>query len=555
MKALWHSVGRFSVRLSAGALALMYLLAPAGLIFATTTSATPKPTCRITVSPTSIQVGGTVTVKWTSTNATAGAITNIGNVGPTGSINLLPSSNAVTTYYGAFTGPGGTTNCTASVAVSSGSGGGGTIDQTQTNTPAALGVPATLPSAQGSSGLVPCGYSAYDPTGNNDAASSTGCQACNLAQLIQNVMTFAIGIAIPIAAALFAYAGFLYITSAANPGNIAKAKDIFKSAFIGFIIAITAWLVINTVLHVIFSQGTFSSGNWFTIECSQGGARAVNKTINSVLSSLPITAGNTGQIPSDMGGGVNAGGYASGGASGGGGENVYSCPTGQRLTVVGAGTPDEYNICSGSDGSESAVQCNSAAGYHLAYTSDINSNSYSGECANQNNQIVDYSPATTITGNSAAGTAQWSAQLAQACQNAGLTDCRLAQAIMANESSGRQGAISGVGAAGLMQIMPDTARGLDPANLGGLSNAQITQRLVNDPAYNMQLGTQYIAQLSNQFNGDPALVAAAYNGGPRANNTSSTCSGGTWWQCPLNSGYAETRVYVPRVLSTYSALR
>ncbi len=126
---------------------------------------------------------------------------------------------------------------------------------------------------------------------------------------------------------------------------------------------------------------------------------------------------------------------------------------------------------------------------------------------------------------------------------------------MANESSGRQGVISGAGAAGLMQVMPDTARGLDPANLGGLSNAQITQRLVNDPAYNMQLGTQYIAQLSNQFGGDPALVAAAYNGGPRANRPSSSCGGETVWQCSANAGYAETRVYVPRVLSTYNSLR
>src|SRR5581483_2831963 len=68
------------------------------------------PTCFITVNPTSISVGGSVTVTWQSTNATAGAITNIGNVGPSGSINLLTSS-AGATYFGSFTGPGGTANC------------------------------------------------------------------------------------------------------------------------------------------------------------------------------------------------------------------------------------------------------------------------------------------------------------------------------------------------------------------------------------------------------------------------------------------------------------
>lgn len=332
MKALWHSTGRFCMRLSAGILAAMYLLAPAGLILA----ATPKPTCQITVKPTSIQVGGSVTVTWTSTNATAGAITNIGNVGPSGSINLLPSSRAVTTYFGAFTGPGGTANCTASVAVSSGSTGGGsaTIDTSAANTPNALGVPATLPSSQGNSGLVPCGYGPFDPRGN-DAASSTGCQACNLAQLIQNLMTFAIGIAIPIAAALFAYAGVLMFTAADDTGKITKAKGIFKDAFIGFLIAITAWLVINTLLHVIFSQGTFSSGNWFTIECTSG-QRQVNNSITKVLSSLPITAGNTGQIPSDSNG-VSAGGYASGGTPSGGSDAMQSAVTDALTSSCTAG--------------------------------------------------------------------------------------------------------------------------------------------------------------------------------------------------------------------------
>lgn len=283
-------------------LAVGYLLMPASFIYA----ATPPPTCQILVKPTSINIGGSVTVKWTSTNATAGAITNIGNVGPNGSINLLPSSAAITTYFGAFTGPGGTTNCQASVAVSSANGGAGAAP---VPTPEPVPVVTTLPSSQGSSGLVPCGYGKF--TGNgNDHSSSTGCQACDLVTLVQNIMNFAIGIAIPIAAALFAYAGVLYFTSAANPANKNKATEIFRNAFIGFLIAITAWLIINTLLHVIFTGNSpFANGQWFTIICSNSD-RPVNNRVVDVLAKLPILAGNAGAITSDggPGGGSSAGG-------------------------------------------------------------------------------------------------------------------------------------------------------------------------------------------------------------------------------------------------------
>ncbi len=53
-------------------------------------------------------------------------------------------------------------------------------------------------------------------------------------------------ISIPIATVLFAYAGLLYLTGAS--GNISKAKTIFTSVGIGFIIMITAWFVVRTAV-------------------------------------------------------------------------------------------------------------------------------------------------------------------------------------------------------------------------------------------------------------------------------------------------------------------
>lgn len=71
---------------------------------------------------------------------------------------------------------------------------------------------------------------------------------------------------------------------------------------------------------------------------------------------------------------------------------------------------------------------------------------------------------------------------------------------------------SGVGARGLMQIMPDTGRQV--ASSLGLRADHTTERLITDPVYNARLGAQYLAQLAQTFDGNPIMMAAGYNAGP-----------------------------------------
>ena len=90
--------------------------------------------------------------------------------------------------------------------------------------------------------------------------------------------------------------------------------------------------------------------------------------------------------------------------------------------------------------------------------------------------------------------------LAQA-QAAGI-DPALVDAIGQTESNWSPSATSPKGAIGPMQLMPATAKslGVDPTN----------------PQANIRGGIAYLKQLTDQFNGDPTLVAAAYNAGPGA---------------------------------------
>jgi soluble lytic murein transglycosylase len=112
---------------------------------------------------------------------------------------------------------------------------------------------------------------------------------------------------------------------------------------------------------------------------------------------------------------------------------------------------------------------------------------------------------------------------------------------------------SGVGASGLMQVMPATARWT--ARKIGLTDfkpSQITERDTN-----IQIGTAYLKFALDDFQGSLPLAAAAYNAGPgrsRQWRNGPVLPGEVWAE---NIPFEETRDYVKRVLANttnYAAL-
>jgi soluble lytic murein transglycosylase len=86
----------------------------------------------------------------------------------------------------------------------------------------------------------------------------------------------------------------------------------------------------------------------------------------------------------------------------------------------------------------------------------------------------------------------------------------LALAVARRESEFDPAAVSPAGARGLMQLMPGTAS--DVSRALGLSYSR--DGLTADPAYNVALGTAYLARLIERFGPAPVLVAVGYNAGP-----------------------------------------
>jgi soluble lytic murein transglycosylase len=86
----------------------------------------------------------------------------------------------------------------------------------------------------------------------------------------------------------------------------------------------------------------------------------------------------------------------------------------------------------------------------------------------------------------------------------------LVNALIRQESRFDEQAISSAGARGLMQLMPATAKHV--ASKKGLRHQ--TDWLVTRPPHNILLGSDYIYNLIQKFDGNYAMAAAAYNAGP-----------------------------------------
>ena len=136
--------------------------------------------------------------------------------------------------------------------------------------------------------LVPCGTSATSP-----------CTRCDLFKLSHNVISFILfGLVPPIAAVLFIFAGLMILLGGAMPARIALGKTIFKNTFIGLLIILASYMIVNTFIQSFGPDQV--KGNWFSFTCSNAGITApggAGGPLPSALCSDPAALASQNNVP------------------------------------------------------------------------------------------------------------------------------------------------------------------------------------------------------------------------------------------------------------------
>lgn len=126
-------------------------------------------------------------------------------------------------------------------------------------------------------------------------------------QLIQNGMNATISFGIIVCVLTIMGAGILWILTPTNPENHSQAKKILTNAAIGLLIILSAWLIVDFVLKLLYDGDTSGFGPWNSILV--GG----DFCVIAKGETPPLFSGSITSIP---GGGSDTSAGGAGGASG-----------------------------------------------------------------------------------------------------------------------------------------------------------------------------------------------------------------------------------------------
>jgi hypothetical protein len=157
-------------------------------------------------------------------------------------------------------------------------------------------------------------------------------------QLVQNGMNATVSFGIIICVIVIAFAGILWILTPTNPENHSQAKKVLTNAAIGLLIILSAWLMVDFVMKLLYNQNLEGLGPWNTI--LSGGSACVTAGTTKPLFSGDIFTVTPGQ------------GGATGGPSGGtGGGKCLMQSTGacavSALGVFGTAAETASKVCYG----------------------------------------------------------------------------------------------------------------------------------------------------------------------------------------------------------------
>jgi len=102
--------------------------------------------------------------------------------------------------------------------------------------------------------IIPCGFDGPDPGTVVGDSPGEQCGFNHLLGLTINIIRLLINLSLALATIAFVWAGFLLVTSGGNVSKKEEAKAIFAKVFTGFLIVLSAWLIVWTITNTLLKS-------------------------------------------------------------------------------------------------------------------------------------------------------------------------------------------------------------------------------------------------------------------------------------------------------------
>ena len=147
------------------------------------------------------------------------------------------------------------------------------------------------------------------------------CDFCDLAELIQNILNLLVFVGTCMAILAFVWAGVTMVFAQGNPSKLNQGKKIFQNVFVGFVLLLAAWLIIDLVMKTLTNLGGDDQrfGPWNEVLCPDGFDPKENRSenfdaalkisVSDVVPGAPVVGGGATGSGSGGSGGATGSGY------------------------------------------------------------------------------------------------------------------------------------------------------------------------------------------------------------------------------------------------------
>ncbi len=162
--------------------------------------------------------------------------------------------------------------------------------------------------------------------GTIDTAPSYGCVLAT----VENAVNFGITIGVVAATLALVFAGFTWMTSVGNPEARSKGRTMLINVFVGLLILLSAWLVVDFIMKKLYNSTSY--GPWNSILSGDVEDQCI------VATSAQHIDGPLGGLANGIVGGEGGNGTAGGGATGSGPGGANAIGSGGTTTGAPSAT-------------------------------------------------------------------------------------------------------------------------------------------------------------------------------------------------------------------------